>query len=136
MQQLGIAQEFHSKNIKLLLEAVTKQFLWHSGYLFYQNNLELIVYMSKVLRKPMVLINKEPHWALQNWNDIMASMRCGTYLDREVHTAGDLSDGVQQGIGSYPQTMRNKGNVSNRAPKRSTKTTFAIEFVTEQGSLS
>ena len=29
-QQLGVAQEVHFEDIKLLLEAVTKHFLWHS----------------------------------------------------------------------------------------------------------
>ena len=31
-QQLGMAEEFHPEDIKLLLEAVTKHFLWHSEY--------------------------------------------------------------------------------------------------------
>ena len=63
-------------------------------------------------------------------------MMCGTHLDREVHTAGDLSNPVQQGIGSYPQTPRNKGKGSGRAPKTSTKSIFTTESATEQGILS
>ena len=31
-QQLGIAQDFHSEDIKFLLEAVIKYFLWYSEY--------------------------------------------------------------------------------------------------------
>ena len=60
-QQLGMAQEFHSEDIKLLLEAVTKHFLWHSEYPFQENDLELRAYISKALKKPTVSINKEPH---------------------------------------------------------------------------
>ena len=36
-EQLGMAQEFHSEDIKLLLEAVTKHFLWHPEYPFLEN---------------------------------------------------------------------------------------------------
>ena len=38
----------------------------------------------------MVPINKEPHWVLHNWDDIMAFIIYGTHFDREVYTAGDL----------------------------------------------
>ena len=99
-QQLGMAQEFHSEDIKLLLEAVTTHFLWHSEYPFQEKDLELRSYISKALMKPTDPIDKEPHWVLQNWDDIMAFMMCRRYLDREVHTGGDLWDPVQQGIGS------------------------------------
>ena len=119
-----MAQEFHSEDIKLLLEVARKHFLWHSEYLFQENNLELMAYISKALRKPMVPINKEQHRVLQNWDDIMAFMMCGMHLNSEVHAAGDLSDSVQQGMGSYLQTPLNKGKGSGRALKTSTKTTF------------
>ena len=66
----------------------------------------------------------------------MAFIMCRRHLDKEVHTAGDLSDVVQQGIGYYPQTIRNKGKGSSRARKTSTKTTFTTELATEQGTLS
>ena len=66
----------------------------------------------------------------------MVFMMCRTQLDREVHTAVDLSDLVQQRIGSYLQTSLNKGKGSARAPKTSTKTTFTSESATEQGTLS
>ena len=112
-QQLGMAQEFHSEDIKLVLEAVTKYFLLYSEYLFQENDLELKAYMSKALRKPMLSIKNESDWVLQNWNNIMAFMMCGTHLDREVHTAGDSLDPVPQGIGSYPQTPGNKGKGSS-----------------------
>ena len=101
-QQLGMSQEFHVDDIKLRLEAVTKHFIWHSEYAFQEKDLQLRAYISKALRKPMLPIYKEAHWVLQNWDNIMAFMMCGTHLDREVHAAGDLSDPVQQGIGSYP----------------------------------
>ena len=129
-----MAQEFHSEDIKLLLEAVTKHFLWSQEYLLQENDLELRAYISKVLEKSTVPINKEPHWVLQNWDHIIAFMMCQTHLDREVHTAGDLSDLVQQGIGSCPQTPRNKSKGSGRASKTLTKTTFTIESTTEQGT--
>ena len=96
----------------LLLEAVTKHFSWQSQYSFQENDLELRAYISQALQKPTGPINKELHWVLQNWDDIMALMMCRTYLDREVHTAGDLSDPIQKGIGSYPQTPRNEGTGS------------------------
>ena len=60
---------------------------------------------------------------------------CGTHLDREVHTTGDVLDPVQQGIGSNQQTPRNNSKGSGRAPKTSTKSTFTIESATEQGIL-
>ena len=66
----------------------------------------------------------------------MGFMMYRTHLDREVHTAGDILDPVQQGIGSFPQTPRNKGKGSGRAPKTSTKTTFTSESATEQGTWS
>ena len=68
-------------------------------------------------KKPSVPVNKEPHWVLQNWDDIMACMICRTYLEREVHSAGDLLDLVQKGIGSYLQTLRNKGKGSGEEAK-------------------
>ena len=127
-----MAQEFHSEDIKLLLEAVTKYFLWHSEYRFQQNNLELRAHISKKLRKPTVPINKELHWVLQNWYNIMEFTMCGTHLDKEVHTAWDRLDPVQQRIGSYPQTSRNKGKCSGRALKTLTKTIFTTESANEQ----
>ena len=99
-QQLGMAREFHSEAIKLQLEVVTKYYLWHSLYSFQENDLELSTYINKELRKPTIPINQEPHWVLQNWDDIMGFMMCGTHLDREVHPAGDVLNLVQQGIGS------------------------------------
>ena len=65
----------------------------------------------------------------------MAFMMCGMHLDSEVHTAGDLSDPVQQGIGSYPQTLRNKGKDSGRALKTSTKTIFITKSATKKVTL-
>ena len=61
---------------------------------------------------------------------------CVRHLDRQVHTAGDLWDPVQQGIRSYLQTPQNKDKGSDRAPKTSTKTTFSTESTTEKGTLS
>ena len=110
-----MAQEFQSEDINLLLEGVTMHFLWHSEYAFQDNDLELWACMSKALKKPMVRINKELHLVLQNWDYIIAFIMCGTHLDRELHTAGDLWDPVQKGIGSYLQTPRNKGKGSSRA---------------------
>ena len=133
-EQLGMAQEFQCEDVKLLLAVVTKHFLWHSEYPVQKNNLELRAYIIKALRKPMVLINKELHWVLQNWKDIIAFMMSGTHLDREVHTAEDLWDPVQQGIGSYLQTLRNKAKGSGRAPKTSTKTTVTYKSATEKGT--
>ena len=92
--------------------------------------------MSKSLRKLMVPIKKEPHWVLQKWDYIMAFVMCETNLDREVHTAADLSDAVQQGIGSYLQTPRNKGKGGSRAGRTPTKTTFTTESATEKGTSS
>ena len=63
----------------------------------------------------------------------MAFIICGMHLDREVHTTGDLSDPVQQGIGSYLQTPRNQGEGSGKAPKILTKTRFPTEPATKQG---
>ena len=65
----------------------------------------------------------------------MEFMMCGIDLDRQAHTAGDLSDPVQQGIGSYQQTPRNQVKGSSRAPKTSTKTTFTTESATEKRTL-
>ena len=58
--------EFHSEDNKLLLEVVTKHVSWHSEKSFEENALELRAYISKVLRKPKVSINTEPHWVLPN----------------------------------------------------------------------
>ena len=58
---------------------------------------------------------------------------CGIYLDREVHTARDLLDPVQQGIDSYPQTPWKEGKDNNREPEISTKTTFTTKLATQQG---
>ena len=63
-------------------------------------------------------------------------MRCGTHLDQEVNTAEDLSDPVQERIGSYPQTPRNKCKSSGRVPKTSTKTIFTTESATEKQTSS
>ena len=119
-QQLGMAQEFHCEYIKLLLEVVIKYFSWHSQYPCLENVLELSASINRALKKTTVPINKEPYWVLKNWHHIMAFMICGTHLEKEVHTAGDLSDLVLWGIGSYLQSPRNKGKGSGRALKTST----------------
>ena len=89
-QQLGMDQEFHPEDIKLLLEAATKHLLLHLEYLFQENDLELKVYISKVLKNPTVPINKEPHWVLQDLDDIMAFIMCVMYLDGSLSTALDI----------------------------------------------
>ena len=62
----------------------------------------------------------------------MAFLVCSMHLDREVHTAGDLSDPVQQGFSSDPQTSQNKGNGSGTVLKTSSKTIFTTESATKQ----
>ena len=111
----------------MLLEVVINHFLWHSEHALQENDLELRVKISKELQKPMVSINKEPYQVLQNWDEIIGFMMCRTHSDREVHSAGDLSDPVQLGIGSYPQDPQNQGTGRGRALKTSTKTTFTRE---------
>ena len=66
MPQLRLAPQFHSKDIKFLLEAVIKHFLRHSEYPFQENDLELEAYISKELRKATVPSNKELHLVLQH----------------------------------------------------------------------
>ena len=56
---------------------------------------------------------------------------CGTHLDRRVYTAKDLWDPVYQGIGSYLQSLTNKGKVSGREFKTSINPTFSNESATE-----
>ena len=58
-------------------------------------------------------------------------------LDREVHTARDVLDPVQQGIASYLQTLEtnNNGQGNDRVTKTSTKTTFTTRSATEQRTL-
>ena len=85
----------------MLLEAVSKHFLWHSEYPFQENDIALRAYISKALKKLLVPIYKEQYWVLQKCDDIMAFMMCRKQLHREVHTAGDLLDPVQQEISSY-----------------------------------
>ena len=135
-QQLGMAQEFYFENIKLLLEVVIKHFLYDSKYAFQENDLELRAYISKALKTLIVPINKEPYWVLQNWEDIMAFMMYRRHLVSQVHTAGDILDSVQQGIGSYTQTSQHKSNRSRSEAKTSSKTTFTTEAAIKQGTLS
>ena len=66
----------------------------------------------------------------------MAFMMYGTHLYREVHTTRDLSNLIQQGMGSYLQIPPNEGKSSSRAAKTSTKTTFTLESKSEQGTSS
>ena len=61
---------------------------------------------------------------------------CEMYLDSKVHTVRDLSDPVQQAIGSYLQTPQNKYKGSGRIPKTSTKTIFTTKLATDQGTLA
>ena len=62
----------------------------------------------------------------------MLFIMCRMHLYSKAHTAGDLLDPVQHGMGSYPLSPRNKGKGSSRALKTSTKTTFTTQSVTEQ----
>ena len=80
---LAMAQEFHSEAIKFGLDAVTTQFNWHSEYVFQGNDLQLSIFRSKILKKSSVPNHKEPHRVVQNWDDFMAFMLCGTYLKRQ-----------------------------------------------------
>ena len=135
-QQLSVAWQFHSKDMKSPFEAVSKQFLWHSKYPFQQNDLEFRACISRALKKPPVQINKEPHWGLQNEDDAIGYMMCGMHLHRDVHTAGGLSDPVPKGIVDYRQTSENASESSGRVPKTSIKTTFTTKSAKQQGTLS
>ena len=117
------------------MEGLTKHFSWHAEFAFQENDSELRTCISEAVKKPTVSINKEPRCVVQNWDKIMAFITCETNVYRELHTAGDLSDPVQQGNYSYQQTPRNKGKGSSSAPKTSTKKTLAHLSATEQGTL-
>ena len=82
MQQLGVAQEFYSKDIKLLLTGVTEHFLWHSEYPFQESDLDLQSYISKVFKKALYAIHKELYWVFQNWHGKMAYMMYLMYFKR------------------------------------------------------
>ena len=101
---------------------------------FQENDLELSAYIRKGLRKPTVPINKAPHWVHQNWDHIMVFIICGTHWDKEAHTAGELMYLVQQGIGSYPQNLRNKGKGSGRIRKTLTNRNLTTESAIKQGT--
>lgn len=58
-QQLGIAQELYSVDIKVLLDVVKKHFLLHLEYLYQKNDVELRTYIKKVLKKPFIPNHKE-----------------------------------------------------------------------------
>ena len=62
---------------------------------------------------------------------------CRTHMYKEVHTAGDLSDLVQQGISSYTQTLqiKGKGKDSSRVAETSIKTICTTKSATEQRTL-
>ena len=74
--------------------------------------MELRAYIGKALKKPIVSINKQPHWRLQNWDDIMAFMMYRIHLDKEVHAVADLSDPVQSDLAAIGRLCEIKVTVA------------------------
>jgi len=61
-QRLGLAQEYPDVDIKLLLEAVGKHYLWkETNYPFVETEPDLKAVFLKELKKHVVPFAKEPH---------------------------------------------------------------------------
>jgi len=79
-QTLGYLPCFHPKDIQLLLEAITKHYLWNTTILFESKDLKLTTVLMEGLKRPKIPKFTEPHLVLREWDDIMSFMLCGQHL--------------------------------------------------------
>jgi len=79
-QTLGYLTCFLPKDIQLLLESTTKDYLWHTTMPFESKDLELTTVLAERLKRPKIPQLIEPHWVLKEWDDIMSFMLCGQHL--------------------------------------------------------
>jgi len=114
---LGLAQQYHDKDIKLLLEAVGKHYLWkETNYTFVETELDLKVVFQKELKKPVVPLGKEPHWVIKEWDEIMTFALCGRHLQLGRHTVEDWDKPVDTMPGSFQQTPNPKSKGKGTIP--------------------
>jgi len=116
-QRLGLAQEYHDEDIKLLLEAVGKHYLWkETNYPFLETELDLKAVFQKELKKPIVPLGKEPHWVIKEWDEIMAFALCGRHLQLVTHTVEDCDKPVDTMPGSFQRTPKPKSKGKGTIP--------------------
>jgi len=90
IQSLGLVQEYHDEDIKLLLEAVGKHYLQKkSNYPFVETELDLNAFFVEELKKPVVPLGQEPHWVIKEWDEIMAFTLYGRYVQLGTHAVKD-----------------------------------------------
>jgi hypothetical protein len=63
-QQLGYIHCYHPQDIKLLLEAASKHYLWNTNIPFDSKDLELTSVLNERLKCPKIPQLTEPHWVL------------------------------------------------------------------------
>jgi len=81
IQRLGLVQEYHDKDIKLLLDAVEKHYLWkETNYLFIETELDSKAVFHRELKKPIFTLEEELHLVMKEWNEIMAFGLGGRHL--------------------------------------------------------
>jgi len=120
-QTLGYLHFFYPKDIKLLLEATTKNYLWHTTFPFESTDLELTTVLAEHLKRPKIPQFTEQLWVLKEWDDIMSFMLCGQHLLLPV-VPGQFED--------LPIAKRPKGQGRRDTPKTPTKQRSAPEVST------
>jgi len=116
-QRLGLAQEYHDEDIKLLLEAVVKHYVWkETNYPFVETELDWKAVFQKELKKPVVPLGKEPHWVIKEWDEIMAFALCGRHLQLRTHTVEDCDKPVDTMPGSFQGTPEPKSKGEGTIP--------------------
>jgi len=124
-QTLGYIPCFHPKDIQLLLEAVTKHFLWNMAIPFENKDLVLTTVLNECLQRAKISQLTEPHWVLKEWDDIVSFMLCGQHLVLPI-IAGQFED--------PPSASRPKGQERRNPPERQTRQRTAADVST--GSLT
>jgi len=109
---------FHPKDIQLLPEATTKDYLWHTTIPFESKDLELTMVLVERLKRPKIPQPKEPNWVLKDWDDIMSYMLCGQHLLLPV---------VPEQFEDPPIAKRPKGQDRRNPPEMPTKQCSAPE---------
>ena len=79
-QTLGYLHCFDPKDTQLLLEPITKHYLWNTTIPFESKDLELTTVLKERLKQRKVHQLTEPHCVLREWGNIMSFMLCGQHL--------------------------------------------------------
>ena len=107
---------FHPTDIQLMMEAAGKHYLWKTTYPFKDKDLDLSAVIDREFKRPPRIPGKEPHWIIQQWDELIAFMTIGRHLELTTEGIEDVANLT----GKYPKISKGKQVAIQLPPRQRT----------------